>query len=42
MLGILARNFALISSRVARNLVNIAREGERYRTSKDKLTAAIK
>jgi hypothetical protein len=32
--GILARNFAIIGSRVARNLVSIAREPERYHGSK--------
>jgi len=32
--GILSRNGSVIASRVIKNLINIAKDSERYRTSK--------
>jgi hypothetical protein len=40
--GILGRNGALVLSRIARNLVSIAKEPERYAKSKDNFTNSIK
>lgn len=40
--GILGRNFALIAKRVAANLISIAREPERYHSSKDNFTRSIR